>query len=163
MPSVAEVARRYGGVYLERFGAIMPAAHKNVLRSTAVCRTSELGLVRYRCAYCGQMQAIGRWCGDRHCSACQRDKAEARLEKQTDRLLLCPYFPVTFTLPAAVRDVAPCHQRVVYSAISEASSEAMRAFAADPKFVGTDRLGFFGVLHTWGRDGPRVHSRLALD
>ena len=32
--------------------------------------------------------------------------------------------------------------------------------AADPKYVGTDRLGFFGVLHTWGRTleyHPHVH------
>ena len=32
--------------------------------------------------------------------------------------------------------------------------------AANPKFVGTDRLGFFGVLHTWGRTleyHPHVH------
>ena len=32
--------------------------------------------------------------------------------------------------------------------------------AANPRFVGTDRLGFFGVLHTWGRTleyHPHVH------
>ena len=49
---------------------------------------------------------------------------------------------------------------MVYSALFEASSEALRALAADPKFVGTDRLGFFGVLHTWGRTleyHPHVH------
>ena len=34
------------------------------------------------------------------------------------------------------------------------------ALAANPRFVGTDRLGFFGVLHTWGRTleyHPHVH------
>jgi hypothetical protein len=49
---------------------------------------------------------------------------------------------------------------VVYSALFEASSEALRALAADPKSIGTDRLGFFGVLHTWGRTleyHPHVH------
>ena len=139
---------------------MMPAAHKKVLRAIAACRTGELGLVLYRRECCGQMQAMGRSCGDRHCPACQRDKAEAWLEKQTDRLLPCPYFLVTFTLPAAVRDVARSHQRVVYSALFEASSAALRTLAADPKFVGTDRLGFFGVLHTWGRTleyHPHVH------
>ena len=40
---------------------------------------------------------------------------------------------------------------MIYAALFEASSEALRALAANPKFVGTDRLGFFGVLHTWGR------------
>jgi hypothetical protein len=74
--------------------------------------------------------------------------------------LPCPYFLVTFTLPAELRALARSHQRVVYAALLEASSEALRSLAADPKFVGTDRLGFFGVLHTWGRaldDHPHVH------
>jgi Transposase zinc-binding domain/Putative transposase len=160
MPSVAEVVRRYGGAYLERFGATMPSAHKKVLAAIAACRTGELGLVLYRCQCCGEMQAMGRSCGDRHCPACQRDKAEAWLEKQTNRLLPCPYFLVTFTLPAAMRGVARSHQRAVYSALFEASSEALRSLAADPKYVGTERLGFFGVLHTWGRTleyHPHVH------
>src|SRR4051795_4270216 len=160
MPSVAEGVRQYGGAYLEQFGATMPSAHQKVLDAIAKCRTGELGLVLYRCECCGQIRAMGRSCGDRHCPACQRDKAEAWLEKQTDRLLPCPYFLVTFTLPAALRDVARGHQRTVYSALFEASSEALRALAADPKFVGTNRLGFFGVLHTWGRTleyHPHVH------
>ena len=160
MPTVAEVVRRYGGAYLERFGATMPAAHKKVLRAIAACRTGELGTVLYRCECCGRTHAMGRSCGNRHCPSCQRDKAEAWLEKQTDRLLPCPYFLVTFTLPAELRDVARSHQRAVYSALFEASSEALRTLAADPKYVGTDRLGFFGVLHTWGRTleyHPHVH------
>jgi len=160
MSSVAEVVRRYGGKYLERFGATMPVAHKKVLAAIATCRTGELGMVLYRCECCGRNQAMGRSCGNRHCPTCQRDKAEAWLARQTDRLLPCPYFLVTFTLPAALRDVARSHQRVVYSALFEASSEALRALAADPKFVGTDRLGFLGVLHTWGRTleyHPHVH------
>ena len=49
---------------------------------------------------------------------------------------------------------------MVYSALFQASSAAPCALAADPKYVGTDRLGFFGVLHTWGRTleyHPHVH------
>jgi hypothetical protein len=160
MPTVADVVRRYGPAYLEQFGATMPAAHQKVLGAIAACRTGDLGLVLYRCECCGQMQAMGRSCGDRHCPSCQRDKAEAWLENQTDRLLPCPYFLVTFTLPAELRAVARSHQRVVYSALFRASSEALRTLAADPKYVGTDRLGFFGVLHTWGRTleyHPHVH------
>ena len=160
MPTVADVVRRYGGAYLERFGTTMPAAHKKVLGAIAACRTGELGLVLYRCECCGQIQAMGRSCGDRHCPACQRDKAEAWLEKQTARLLPCPYFLVTFTLPAALREVARSHRRVVYSALFEASSQALRTLAADPRYVGTDRLGIVGVLHTWGRTldyHPHVH------
>jgi hypothetical protein len=50
---------------------------------------------------------------------------------------------------------------VVCSALFEASSAALRAPAADPKYLGSDRLGFFGVLHTWGRTPeyhPHVHD-----
>jgi hypothetical protein len=160
MPTVAAVVRRYGGAYLERFGALMPGEHKKVLHAIAAGRTGELGTVLYRCESCGQTHAMGRSCGDRHCPTCQQDKTQAGLETQTDRLLPSPYFLITFTLPAARRGVARSHQRTVYSALFEASSEALRVLAADPKFVGTESTGFFGVLHTWGRTleyHPHVH------
>ncbi len=160
MPTVADVLRRYGGEYLERFGATMPGEHKKVLRAITACRTGALGTVTYACQSCGRTHAVGRSCGNRHCPTCQQDKTHAWLERQIDRLLPCPYFLVTFTLPAELRALARSHPRVVYAALFEASSEALRTLAADPKFVGTDRLGFFGVLHTWGRTldyHPHVH------
>jgi hypothetical protein len=160
MPTVADVLRRYGGEYLQRFGTTMPGEHKKVLRAITACRTGALGIVLYACQSCGRTHAVGRSCGNRHCPTCQQDKARTWLENQLDRLLPCPYFLVTFTLPAELRALARSHQRVVYAALFEASSAALRALAADPKFVGTDRLGFFGVLHTWGRTldyHPHVH------
>jgi hypothetical protein len=159
MPSVAEAVRRYGPAYLERFGDRMPAAHKEVLRDIAGCRTGAPGTVLYRCEECGRRHAVGRSCGDRHCPTCQRDKAEAWLARQVDRLLPCPYFLVTFTLPSELREVARGHRRAVYGALFRASSEALRALAADPRYIGTDRLGFFGVLHTWGR-APEYHPHV---
>jgi hypothetical protein len=160
MPTVADVLRRYGGAYLEEFGASMPGEHKKVLRAITACRTGALGTVLYACESCGRTHTVGRSCGNRHCPTCQQDKTRAWLERQLDRLLPCPYFLITFTLPAELRALARGHQRVVYAALFEASSEALRGLAADPKFVGTDRLGFFGVLHTWGRTldyHPHVH------
>jgi hypothetical protein len=160
MPSVAEVVRRYGPEYLARFGATMPAAHTKVLRAIAACRTGERGWVLYRCADCGRVHAVGRSCGDRHCPSCQRHKAEAWLAQQVDRLLPCPYFLVTFTLPAELWGVARAHQRAVYAALFAASSGALRALMADPEHLGAARPGFVGVLHTWGRTleyHPHVH------
>ena len=160
MPTVADVMRRYGQQYLERFEATMPKEHKKVLRALCACRTGELGTVLYACQSCGTVHVVGRSCGNRHCPTCQHEKTQAWLEKQTDRLLPCPSFLVTFTLPAELREFARRHQRVAYSALFEASSGALRALAADPKFIGSDRLGFFGVLHTWGRTleyHPHVH------
>ena len=103
MPTVADVLRRYGGQYLERFGATMPGEHKKVLHAITACRTGELGTVLYVCQSCGEIHAIGRSCGNRHCPTCQHGKTKAWLDKQTDRLLPCPYFLVTFTLPAELR------------------------------------------------------------
>src|SRR5215468_5898198 len=160
MPTVADVLRRYGGEYLERSGATMPAEHKKVLRAITACRTGALGTVLYACESCGRTHTVGRSCGNRHCPSCQQDKTRAWLSSQVHRFLSCPYFLVTLPLPADPRALARAHQRVVYAALFEASSAALRALAADPKFVGTDRLGFFGVLHTWGRTldyHPHVH------
>jgi hypothetical protein len=160
MPTVADVMRRYGPAYLEQFGAAMPVEHKKVLNAIMACRSDKLGMVFYECMSCGHWHVMGRSCGNRHCPTCQQDKTRAWLETQTDRLLPCPYFLLTFTVPAALRDVIRRHQRVAYAALFDASSEAIKDVAADPKHVGAARCGFFGVLHTWGRTleyHPHVH------
>ena len=90
MPTVADVLRRYGAEYLERFGATMPGEHKKVLRAITACRTGALGTVLYACESCGRTHSVGRSCGNRHCPTCQKDKTQAWLEKQITRLLPCP-------------------------------------------------------------------------
>ena len=160
MPTVADVLRRYGGEYLKRFGEAMPAEQRKVLHKIMVCRTGELGTVHYQCLSCGKSHVMGRSCGNRHCPSCQNDKAKAWLGKQTDRLLPCPYFLITFTVPAPLRAFMRSHPRASYAALFGASSGALKKLAADPKYVGTNKPGFFGVLHTWGRTldyHPHVH------
>jgi len=160
MPTVADALRRYGDVYLERFGRAMPAEHKKVLHALTACRSGALGTVFYACSSCGRTHAMGRSCGNRHCPTCQQDKTKTWLEKQFARLLPCPYFLLTFTFPAKLRRFVRAHQRVCYAALFQASSRAIKRLAADPKYVGTKSLGFFGVLHTWGRTleyHPHVH------
>ena len=114
MPTVADVLRRYGDEYLERFGARMPAEQRKVLQAIRACRTGALGTVQYACETCGRTHVMGRSCGNRHCPTCQQHKTKTWLEKQLARLLPCPYFLLTFTLPAELRDFARQHQRVVY-------------------------------------------------
>jgi len=160
MPTVADVLRQYGGEYLQRFGTRMPAEHKKVLNALAACRTGRLGTVWYECEDCGQRHPMGRSCGNRHCPTCQQHLTKAWLEKQLARLLPCPYFLITFTVPAELRAFLRRHPEVTYPALFEASSGALKTLAADPKYVGSRRPGFFGVLHTWGRTleyHPHVH------
>jgi hypothetical protein len=160
MPAVADVLRQCGPAYLERYGTAMPAEHKKVLQAITACRTGQLGTVLYVCESCGKTHAMGRSCGNRHCPSCQQGKTKAWLETQTARLLPCPYFLVTFTIPAELRAVVRSHQRIAYAALFDASSAAIKELATNPKFVGSDHCGFFGVLHTWGRTleyHPHVH------
>src|SRR3954463_6608969 len=128
MPTVADVLRRAGGEYLEQIGTTIPAEHEEGLRGITACRTGTLGAALYACESCGRTHAVGRSCGNRHCPTCQQDKTRDWLENQLDRLLPCPYFLVTFTLPAELRALARGHQRVVYAALFEASSERCAAW-----------------------------------
>ena len=156
MPTVADVMRRHGTAYLERFNAAMPAEHKKVLRTIMACRTGQLGTVLYRCVSCGRQHVMGRSCGNRHCPTCQQDKTRAWLETQTERLLPCPYFLLTFTVPAALCAWIRSHQRVAYAALFEASSEAIKTLTADPKYVGATQPGFLRCAAHVG-----AHSRLS--
>jgi hypothetical protein len=81
------------------------------------------------------------------------------LAKQQTLLLPVPYFLVTFTLPAALREVARRHQAVIYDLLFRTAAEALQQLALDPRFVG-GRIGLVGVLQTWTRDlryHPHVH------
>jgi len=160
MLTVAEVLRRHGPAYLQRFGSATPAEHRRVLRAIMACRTGELGSVHYQCAGCGRRHVMGRSCGNRHCPSCQSGKGAAWCARQLERLLPCHYFLVTFTVPEKFRSFARKHPREAYAAMFRASSEALKALAADPKRLGATTIGFFAALHTWGRDlsyHPHIH------
>jgi hypothetical protein len=81
-----------------------------------------------------------------------------------DNALPCPYFLITFTVPAALRRFLRGHQETGYRALFAAASQALKKLARDPRFVGAEQLGFTGVLHTWGRSlqyHPHLHFIVA--
>jgi hypothetical protein len=131
MPSVAEIVRLHGDAYLERFGNAVPRRHRQVLAAITACRTGELGTAVYACSRCGRKHRIGRSCGNRHCPTCQQEKTKLWLRSQTERLLPCPYFLITFTLPAELRPFVRRHQRVCYGALFDASSSAIKLLASN--------------------------------
>ena len=76
------------------------------------------------------------------------------------KLLPCPYFLVTFTVPEELRLLIRGHQKWAYSVMFNAGSAALKKLLKDKRFVGADQSGFFGVLHTWGRIlqyHPHIH------
>jgi hypothetical protein len=83
------------------------------------------------------------------------------LSKQSDRLLPVQHFLVTFTVPEALRKVLRGAQRRGYQALFDAGAESIHDVGAATRALRGCQLGYFGVLHTWGRDPlvyhPHVH------
>jgi putative transposase/transposase-like zinc-binding protein len=159
MSTLAEIVRDYGDAYRARYGEQMPPSHEAALRAIEACRTEALGGRVYRCEACQSSHYSYHSCRNRHCPLCQHEAAEQWLARQQALLLPVPYFLLTFTLPALLRDVAYRHQRAVYNAFFRASAAALQQLAKDERFVG-GQIGMLGVLQTWTRDmryHPHIH------
>lgn len=161
MPTVADCLRQHAPAYLKQFGSAVPLGHRKVISFITRCRTGELGNVMYRCNDCGREHWVGRSCGNRHCPNCGKEKTYAWLDKQTSRLMPVHHFLVTFTVPQELRSVLRCSQADGYRALFSAGAEAIRDLGSATRSLKGCQLGFFGVLHTWGRDPmvyhPHVH------
>ena len=160
MSAIKEIFKTYGPEYLDHYQATMPGEHQKVIEAISNCRTSACGVALYECQGCGAPHIVYRSCGNRHCPNCQHHKSRKWLEKQRRRQLPGHHFMITFTVPDTLRRFVRSNQRLGYSAMFKASSEAIKKLAADEKYMGGDLPGFFGVLHTWGRQlhyHPHIH------
>ncbi|EMI23495.1 transposase, partial [Rhodopirellula europaea SH398] len=70
------------------------------------------------------------------------------------------HFLVTFTVPREVGLVLRVHQRDGYRCLFDASSQSIRDVGSATKSLKGCQLGFFGVLHTWGRDPAVYHPHV---
>lgn len=160
MGLLQEIFRTHGPAYLDRFGPTMPKAHKKVIAAIADCHTEAAGSALYVCDGCGQRHVVHRSCGNRHCPGCQQGKGHEWLERHRARQLPGEHFLLTFTVPEPLRPFLRRHQKIGYGALFAASAGAIKALAVDPRHIGGDVPGFFGVLHTWGRTlqyHPHIH------
>lgn len=160
MSAIKQIFQTYGPEYLDHYEATMPRQHRNVIEAIINCRTSACGVALYQCEQCGAPHLVYRSCGNRHCPNCQHHKSRQWLEKQIRRQLPGHHFMITFTVPENLWPFIRSNQRLAYSAMFKASSEAIKKLAADEKYIGGDVPGFFGVLHTWGRQlhyHPHIH------
>jgi hypothetical protein len=159
MIEMAELFHRYGSQYREKFGQRMPSSHRRAMAAIEQCRTETLGGHVYYCEACDEALYSYHSCKNRHCPKCQNDTAQQWLLRQQELLLPTPYFMVTFTLPAELKQLARSNQKTVYNILFRTSAAALQQLARDPRFVG-GRVGIVGVLHTWTRDlsyHPHVH------
>jgi hypothetical protein len=160
MTSIREIFSTFGPEYLQRYATTMPRGHRKVIDAIIACRTEACGIAFYQCEGCAEPQQFFVSCGNRHCPTCQYNKSQQWLQTQIQRQLPGHHFLITFTVPEQLRSFIRQHQRVGYAALFKASSAATKELAADPKHIGADLPGFFGVLHTWGRTlqyHPHVH------
>jgi Putative transposase/Transposase zinc-binding domain len=158
MITLGEIVRQYGGPYRAQYGEQMLPSPHAALRAIQQCRTEALGGHVYSSA-CGARRYSYHSCRNRHCPRCQHDASQTWLSSQQEVLLPVPYFLITFTLPAELRDVAYRHQRTLYNLLFRASAAALMQLARDPRFLGA-QIGMLGVLQTWTRElcyHPHVH------
>ncbi len=160
MGQLSELFRTFGPEYLATYGAAMPAGHRKALRALMACRTTACGVVGYTCSQCGEPHWTFGSCGNRHCPQCQHHKGQAWLAARLQQALPGHHFLLTFTVPEALRPFLRSHQRAGDGALFAASADAIKTLARDEEHLGGDLPGFFGVLHTWGRQltyHPHIH------
>ena len=160
MGKLGELFRTFGPEYLATYGAAMPAAHRKALEALMACRTDACGVVGYTCTQCGEPHWTFRSCGNRHCPQCQHHKGREWLTRRLAGALPGHHFLLTFTVPEVLRPFLRSYQRAAYGALFTASADAIKTLARDARHLGGDLPGFFGVLHTWGRQltyHPHIH------
>jgi len=81
------------------------------------------------------------------------------VEKRQQLLLNVPYFLVTFTLPAELRQLARSHQKTVYNILIKSAANTVLELMESPWRL-DGMVGILSVLQTWTRDlryHPHVH------
>jgi hypothetical protein len=159
MIELADIFRRYGPPYREKYGERLPFSHRQAMKAIEQCRTEALGGHVYTCDACEETVYSYHSCKNRHCPKCQNEAAQCWLVEQQELLLPTFYFMVTFTLPAELKPLARSHQKSLYNLLFRTSAAALQQLAQDPRFAG-GQIGMVGVLQTWARDlsyHPHIH------
>jgi hypothetical protein len=145
---VADIFRAAGPEACARL-AVLPS-QRRALQAIQQCRTAALGGQVYGCEQCGARHYSYHSCGNRHCPKCHGQQTQRWLERQRARLLPCPYYLLTFTLPAQLRSLARSKQKLVYGLLLQAAAASIQKLCADPQWLGA-QPSLMGVLHTWTR------------
>ena len=164
MKIIQRIFTDHAADYVERYGDSMPCDQRKVLDALCKCRTPAAGRHLFACPQCDQQHLADSSCGNRHCPICRNDKAAQWVYRRQLKRLPCTYFLATFTLPRQFHGIARCYPEKVYRALFDASAESLKALESDKRFIGCKLTGFFGILHTWGRQiqyHPHVHYVVA--
>jgi hypothetical protein len=145
---VADIIRQHGAAYAAAHP--LSPSQQRVLRDVVMCRTAFLGGHVEQCDHCGLRVYAYHSCRNRHCPKCHTEQRQRWLEQQQARLLACPHYLLTLTLPAELRPLAQAHPREVYGLLLRCAAAALRTLLRDPRWLGATP-SMVAVLHTWTR------------
>jgi hypothetical protein len=160
---VADIVRRKGRQFLERFKAVLSYQQLKAYRAVERCRTAALGGHKDKCEDCAYEAPISfNSCRSRSCPKCQAQARKRWLQIQQRDLLNTNYFHLVFTLPHELNPLALTSPRPVLDLLFEASSQTLLEVAADPKRLGAE-IGFLSILHTWSSNLlPHYHAHCVV-
>lgn len=156
---VADVIRRAGSKFLERYRQSLTWAQVKVLTAIVRCRTAALGGHRDQCLRCGYQAISYNSCRNRHCPKCQTQAREKWLRQRQQELLPVGYYHLVFSVPHALVPLIWQNKKVLFTLLFKATAATLLEVAADPKHLGA-QIGFLSILHTWGRTlqpHPHIH------
>lgn len=159
MLRLADVLRRHGPDYLQRYGDAVLQSHVRAVQAITQCRTAALGGHLAECSQCGYTHLFYHSCRHRACPQCGHDATTRWLQQQQQLLLPVEYFHVVFTLPDELRRIVRSNQRVLLRVLFQAAFQSLAALCADPRWLG-GRIAALAVLHTWTRTlewHPHIH------
>jgi len=156
---VADVIRRSGRKFFERYRQSLTWAQVKVLIAILRCRTAALGGHRDRCRRCGYQAISYNSCRNRHCPKCQTNAREKWLQQRQRELLPVGYYHLVFSLPHSLVPLVWQNKKLLFTLLFEAAAATLLEVAADPKRLGAE-IGFLSILHTWGQTlqpHPHLH------
>ena len=167
---VAEVFRRHGERFLNRWGHTVSPPQRQALHDIRLCRTAALGGHLEECDHCARRRIAYNSCRNRSCPKGQSPARDRCLAERAQELLPVAYGHVVFTVPQELAPLARQNPSCFYALLFRAMAETLRESAANSRHLGA-RIGFLAVLHTWSQNRllhPHLHclvpaGGLALD
>lgn len=159
--TVIDALRRFLPAYLIT-KPVLSRVQRRAVWALQSCRTAVMGGHVHGCQSCaGERHYAYHSCHHKSCPQCGRAATAEWVRREQSKLIPAPYFMVTFTLPAELRDLffGP-EAKAAYDAFFHASAATLSQTLANKKYLGAASSGFTMVLHTWNQQmhfHPHLH------
>ena len=138
----ADVFRRYGNEYFQKFGERMLPSHRRAFKDILRCHKDALGSHVFECNHCDKLQYSYHSCRNRSCPKYHKSDNYALLQGREKELLSVPYYHVIVTLPHGLRAFVRRHQQEAYGLLIKSAADSIIRLVSDPHYVG-GQVGVF--------------------